>query len=144
MYNLKNKMVYAIEESKGFLFFRRAYETGSWKPLTDGLHRKLQPLRESERMKENDWKSQYYWELPYRESYKFREWLQSQFDGSRYSFHLNLNMTDCSPIRITHNCRTIYNEVNEPFLDCDAHLPKEIIAQVCDIIMQLWSEHCDE
>lgn len=145
MFNPKNKMVYAIVESKGFLFFRRAYDSAGWRGLSDSLQKQLSPLCESKRMKENDWYSQYYWELPYGDAYEFREWLQNSFMGSRCSFNLNVNEPGCSSsIHITTSSRTIHNEVNEPYIDCSAQLPKELLAQVCDIIMQEWYAHTSQ
>lgn len=146
MYNLKDKMVYAITvSSEGTQFFRRAYDSAGWRLLSDSLQRQLRPLVENERMKKNDWRSQYYWELPYGEAYEFREWLQTNFMGSRCSFYLNVNEPGCSnSIYITTSSKTIYNEVREPYIDCSARLPKELLTQVCDIIMHEYYGFVDQ
>lgn len=97
----------------------------------------LQTLFESKKMKENGWKSRYFWELPYGESYEFKQWLKTNFKGSRYHFYVKPYVG--API-VIYTYPTS-NEVGEPFLDCEACLPKTVLIQVCHLILHEWESH---
>ena len=131
-YNPKNSLVYMIKSVQHAKFFRRANDSAGWQPLTFEAFKELRPLSESKKMKDSDWKSRYFWELPYGEGYKFKEWLKVHYHATNYSFFIKgYNM-------IQINFSYTHNEVNEPYLDCESYLSKNVLQQVCDLIMRFY------
>jgi len=134
-YDPKEKIVYMmIGGSKARTSFRSDSDIVE---STTEVARHLQPLRESKKMKEEGWKSRYFWELPYEEDYEFMEWLKANFNGSRWHFFVKPYVG--FGIRVSFS--KTHNEVGEPFLDCEACLPKSVLAQVCDLILHEWENH---
>jgi len=122
--------------AKGKHVFRRANDSANdWREMTadEAISLELQGLRESKKMKEKGWKSRYFWELPYGEGSDFCEWLQSTFNSTRRSFQVK------GFDYITIYTHYTHNEVGEPFLDCEAYLPKSVLVDVCDLIMREWN-----
>lgn len=122
---------------KARTFFRSGSDIAEWSVLPVNVGERLQPLRESKKMKEEGWESRYFWELPYGEDYEFREWLKANFNGTAYHFFVKPYVG--ASIKIS--CSRTSNEVGEPYLDCEACLPKNVLIQVCDLILREWELH---
>lgn len=134
-YDPKGKTVYvSVGVAKGDNLFRSANDSATRK-LNAKAAQRLLPLVESEKMKENGWRSRYFLELPYGEAWDFQKWLEENFRGTRYSFEVR---SIGSSIHI--NTHYTHNEVNEPFADCEACLAKDVLKQVCEILVRLYEE----
>lgn len=129
-----------IGASKARTSFRNGDDIAEWNMLPIEVTDRLQTLRESKKMKENDWQSRYFWELPYGESYEFKQWLKSNFNGTAYHFYVKPYVGASIKIS-TYSTR---NEVGEPYLDCEACLPKTVLMQICDLILREWENHFRE
>ena len=136
-YNQKDSTVYMIKSVEHAKFFRRAYDSAEWKALDFESFKELRPLSESKKMKESSWKSLYFWELPYGEGYDFKEWLKVHFHATNHSFIIK----GYNKIQILFSYTQ--NEVGEPYLDCESCLSKNVLMQVCNLIMRFYYD-CNE
>ena len=137
----KEKIVYmTIGAGKARTSFRNGSDIAEWNTLPVEVTDHLQPLRESKKMKENDWISRYFWELPYGEAYEFRKWLEINFRGGKYHFYVETSNGKLIKVSTSYT----RNEVGEPFLDCEACLPKNVLIQICDIILREYEKYFEE
>lgn len=132
MYNPKTSTVYAIEGTGDSRVFRIAYDNGNWQRLTFEVYDQLRPITNSKRMVEKGWDAHVYWELPYGEGYDFRKWLQANY-GRPGTLGRSMSFTVGN---VTIYGYATHNEVNEPYLDCAAPIKRDILNQICDLLMK--------
>ena len=139
-YDPYNKIVYMTIGAGKTISCKDNGEIVESNELPFEVAKNLKPLAESKKMKENNWESRYCWELPYGESHEFIEWLKANFNGSRLHFYVKPYVG--APIRIFHHYTR--NEVGEPFFDCEACLSKNVLRQVCEVILYYWCRNFSE